>query len=206
MLYLRDLRCVVRGIVLPVLKSVGKPVEVMGLVRILGLDIFGRMGWLVRLMKVRPPYCGMLMEGDNYVISQQTARACLKYLANPTELPLSAKYLARGGKTGVKIVTMTDWLDSTTQLRMLEERSRQMSIKLGTLVQHGKAWKDLNMECVAVSRAHVEVFVLRTFLKTISDLTDSSLRSPLTKLCNLVCLSFVLLIIVCITHSDKGRR
>jgi hypothetical protein len=72
---------------------------------------------------------------------------------------------------------------SNVQLSVLESRSRQAVMKLGKLIQQGTAWNDLNMDCVTVSRAHIEVFLLRTFINATS---DSSLYATLTKLQNLV--------------------
>ena len=74
---------------------------------------------------------------------------------------------------------------------VLESRARQAVMKLGKLVTQGTPWKDLNMDCVSVSRAHVDVFLLREFINTISTTTDSNLRTPLTKLQNLVLLVFI---------------
>ena len=79
-----------------------------------------------------------------------------------------------------------DWTDATVQLRVLEARSRQASIRLRARMQMGIPWKDLNMDCVSVSRAHVEVFVFRAFLDKISSLQDHGLSAYLTKLRNLV--------------------
>jgi hypothetical protein len=128
----------------------------------------------------------MLMLGDNYVICQQTARACLKYMAKRSNLPPSAEYLGEYESPSTKIMAEEDWKDGPTQLRILEERSRRALMKLGSRIQKGVAWKDLNMDCVAISRAHVSVYLLRTFISTIARVKDKSLSSPLTKLSNLV--------------------
>src|ERR1700736_2395687 len=102
----------------------------------------------------------MLTTGDNYVISQQTARACLKYTSEPTNLPPSAQYLAQS-TSPVQISSVADWKEDGIQLRILEELARQTIANLHSLVRQGTPWKDLNWECVAVSRAHVEVFILK---------------------------------------------
>jgi len=120
------------------------------------------------------------------VISQQTARACLKYSTNPRGLPPSAEYFGDVEESDIRITSAADWRDERVQLRILEARSRKAVMKLRTLVQQKTPWKDLNMDCVAVSRAHIEVFLLRTFIETISSTSDSSLLAPLTKLRNLV--------------------
>ena len=130
----------------------------------------------------------VLIVGDNYVISQQTARACLKYIAKSGDLPPSAKYLLHSHNSKIQLSSQEDWKDYAVQLKVLEARARYAVINLGKFIQKGIPWKDLNMECVSVSRAHIEVFVLDTFVNTISNITDSTLHRPLTKLRNLVSL------------------
>jgi hypothetical protein len=108
----------------------------------------------------------------------------LKYLAKPTNLPPSAEYLAASDDSTIHISAVEDWKDSAIQLKVLESRARKATIKLGILIQQGTPWKDLNMDCVSVSRAHIEVFLLRTFLTTKT--STSKLSVPLTKLLTLV--------------------
>ena len=124
--------------------------------------------------------------GDNYVISQQTARACLKYTAAQSNVPPSAAYLARAQSPSIDVSSAGEWRSSSIQLNVLESRSCQTVKKLGLLLQQGTPWKDLNMECVATSRAYVEVFVLRSFIRTTNETTDTTLHEPLDKLRNLV--------------------
>lgn len=119
------------------------------------------------------------------MISQQTARACLKYLADGRNLPPNAEYLARGEVSNAGIDSASDWKKDYVQLQVLESRARQAILRLAKLVEKGTPWKDLNMDCVAVSRAHIEVFLLRTFINTIS-IAEQSLRPILLKLQNLV--------------------
>ena|SRR5579859_4026706 len=126
------------------------------------------------------------MVGDNYVICQQTARACLKYMAERSNLPPSAEYLGTSGSQSKEIVAEKDWKDGRIQLMILEERARRTIMKLGGRIQKGEAWKDLNMDCVAVSRAHVDVYLLRTFIEAVESVEDNSLALPLSKLLNLV--------------------
>ena len=133
----------------------------------------------------------LLTTGDNYVISQQTAKACLKYMAKAANLPPSAEYISHSNPSLVQISSVGDWKRSGLQMIVLESRARQAVMKLGKLVTQGTPWKDLNMDCVSVSRAHVDVFLLRAFINTISTTTDSNLRTPLTKLQNLVLLVFI---------------
>ena len=120
------------------------------------------------------------------MICQQTARACLKDIANPTNLPQTAEYLSRSHSSAAYISSHEERKDSNLQLRILEARARQAVVRLGKLVRQGTPWKDLNVDCVSVSRGHIEVFILRTFIDIISANTDSTLDTPLTKLQNLV--------------------
>ena len=110
----------------------------------------------------------------------------MKYISNPTNLPMSAEYLARSNDSTFSISSPTDWKEGAVQLRILEARAREVIRNLGKLVQKGIPWNDLNMDCVSVSRAHVEVFLLRAFLNTMFHVTEPSLHKPLTKLRNLV--------------------
>jgi len=126
-----------------------------------------------------------LTVGDNYVISQQTARACLKYLDETRNLPPNAQYLSQQQAPKVQINSANDWKKSDVQLQVLESRARQAVNRLATLVQNGTQWKDLNMDCVAASRAHIEVFILRSFMHMLST-ADESLNPILLKLQNLV--------------------
>jgi hypothetical protein len=116
-------------------------------------------------------------------------------MAKPTGLPPSAEYL-QSDPPSLWMSSTTDWKDGNLQLKVLEARARQAITKLGKLIQRGIPWKDLNMECVAVSRAHIETFVLRTFI-TIISLAESTLQPILTKLRNLVMYLFTYLILVC---------
>jgi Acyl-CoA oxidase len=107
----------------------------------------------------------------------------LKYIAKLADLPPSAEYFSRSPTSDLQISSSADWKKSSVQLKVLEARAQQAVMKLRELVQQGTPWKDINMDCVAVSRAHIEVFTLRTFVNTT---TDSTLHNPLTKLQNLV--------------------
>ena len=163
--------------------------EDMDIVHILGLDIFGLMVPLVRLMKVHSQKSNRLNVGDNYVISQQTARACLKYMVERRDLPPSARYLSRTATSSIVVHSVEDCKKSEIHLMIVEERARRAITHLGTQVQNGTPWKDLNMDCVAVSRAHIDVFLVRSFTETLSSISDTSVRTTLTKLYNLFALN-----------------
>lgn len=140
--------------------------------------------------------------GDNYVICQQTAKACLKYMAKRSNLPPSAEYLGEAGLATRGIASEEDWRDGRIQLRILEERARRTIMKLGERIQKGVPWKDLNMDCVAVSRAHVDVYLVRTFISSVARVKDSTLPAPLSKLLNLVFSFVVFLTLVRTSYSQ----
>jgi Acyl-CoA oxidase len=127
-----------------------------------------------------------LIVGDNYVISQQTARACLRYQEKPVNLPSSAKYFANSSTSAIQVSSESDWKNIDVQMQVLQRRSKSTVLALSSLMKKRTPFKDLNMECVAVSRAHAEVFVLGSFIDTASSISDDRLRSILTKLRNLV--------------------
>ena len=77
-------------------------------------------------------------------------------------------------------------MDASVQLSILEFRARQAVVSLGSRIQQGVPWKDLNMDCANVTRAHIEVFALQTFLSHISATGDAALKRILNKLCTLV--------------------
>jgi acyl-CoA oxidase len=126
-----------------------------------------------------------LKAGDNYVISQQTARACLKYLSEGRDLPPNAEYLSRRQEANVQLETAEDWKRPEVQLQVLESRARLAITRLAKLVQKGTPWTDLNMDCVAASRAHIELFLLRTFTNIVATV-DAALHPILLKLKDLV--------------------
>jgi Acyl-CoA oxidase len=175
----------------------------------LELDIFGPTVWLVKLTRVPYPQLDLFLElttGDNFVISQQTARACLKYLSEDQDLPPNAEYLSRRPETTVHLETAEDWKKTDVQLEVLELRARQAIIRLAKLGQKGTRWTDLNMDCVAASRAHIELFLLRTFTNILSSV-DTPLHPILLKLKDLVRPSPPKLRSVCVPypHQSSGR-
>jgi Acyl-CoA oxidase len=80
---------------------------------------------------------------------------------------------------------MESWSDPQIQLGILEARARHAIGNLGELVTRRTPWRDLNMECVGVTRAHVDVFLLRTFVNAVAT-SEESIKPVLTKLCRLV--------------------
>ena len=109
----------------------------------------------------------------------------MKYLSEGRGLPPNAEYLSRRKNAKVEIMVAEDWKKAEVQLQVLESRARQGIIRLAKLVQKRTPWEDLNMDCVAASRAHIELFLLRTFTNTFSTV-DEPLHPILHKLKNLV--------------------
>ena len=119
-------------------------------------------------------------------------------------LPPSAEYLVASDNSTIQISSEADWKDPKVQLNVLESRARKAVMKLDILVQQGTPWKDLNMDCTSVSRAHVEVFVLRTFRTATT--SHPTLSTPLNKLLTLVYSSSRPTDLVRFAHSVQSSR
>src|SRR5580704_6043083 len=105
---------------------------------------------LVRLMRVSHYLNIYTNVGDNYVISQQTARTCLKYSSQIEALPSNAAYISKSDQK-FAISDVESWRDSSIQLSILESRARHTIFHLAKFLKLGVPWKNLNIECVNVS-------------------------------------------------------
>jgi len=134
------------------------------------------------------------------VISQQTARACLKYMREARRkqpgpllpdlhhvpltdyLPWSAGYLYRSADRSIAIDPVEDYRKNELPMKILEEISRRAIFDLERRIQNGTPWKDLNMDCVSVARAHINVFLVKAFRDAVWSIDDESVRAVINKL------------------------
>ncbi|RKP06830.1 acyl-CoA dehydrogenase/oxidase [Thamnocephalis sphaerospora] len=131
------------------------------------------------------------VEGDNFLITQQTARFLLKVLqqANSAEkrsLPASAAYLAH-----VKTLTTTkctverpeDWLCMNVQEQVLTRRAARLAVELATaLLQERKPWQALNTECWRLSVAHGHVLLASAMRHRVEEIMQAdSVLYPVMK-------------------------
>lgn len=137
-------------------------------------------------------------EGDNYVLTQQVARALLKQLQNL----VSGKPLTLASAEYLKVVPNDNGeplkLDATInsinkpemQLALFGLRAARLVVNLAQQLQAGRPWGDLNMECWNVSFAHAEYLLLKQLHTKAQDIESSKEYSPLAavhqKLTNLV--------------------
>lgn len=111
------------------------------------------------------------------ILNLQVARAALKTLgtlrSNPT-VPLSASssYLSSlfpAPSLPIAINSSTEWLNHSVQLQILSLRACYQVSRLERLLASGKSFGDLSWECVNVSRAIVEAFIVRRMLEAVGN-------------------------------------
>lgn len=111
------------------------------------------------------------------ILNLQVARAALKTLgsvrANPsTKLSPSSAYLASLGVSTSRTVSITDassWLSRPLQLQVISLRAALQVERLERLLASGKPFSKLSWECVAVSKAIVEAFLVSRMIAALDD-------------------------------------
>ncbi|KAL8277204.1 hypothetical protein RQP46_010377 [Phenoliferia psychrophenolica] len=107
-------------------------------------------------------------EGDNFILNFQVARAGVKTLgalrANPSmQLSPSSAYLSSLTASTTRAITITSassWLSRPIQLQVISLRAALQVERLERLLASGKPFAKLSWECVAVSKAIVEAFLV----------------------------------------------
>lgn len=140
------------------------------------------------------------------ILVLQVARAALKSLnalrADPLyELSPSSAYLGTlktaSSSVPFKSLSGADWLTPAVQLQVISLRAALAVDRLDRLVRSGRAWSDLSHECIAVSNAVVEAFLVRRMQEALG--ADNGLlrqgagdaeRKVLSKLINFVSPAF----------------
>lgn len=127
-------------------------------------------------------------EGDNFVLTQQVARALLKQLANVASGKMvtmsSATYLEKVVKeeqqSSFRLDTPEAILDPATQLTIFGLRAARLVAALAQqLKTDRRSWEDMNMECWDISFAHAEYILLKQLIDRTSEIASSSEYSPL---------------------------
>ncbi|KAF9583301.1 hypothetical protein BGW38_009793 [Lunasporangiospora selenospora] len=119
-------------------------------------------------------------EGDNFLLTQQSARYLLKQIkqaaTNPDEVTPYSKYLLRTIDQAsfraerCAAAKPKDWLKPEIQLAAFEHRAGRFVAELAvTAMQEGTIWSDLNTECWRLCHAHSQYFLVRTSIEAISD-------------------------------------
>ncbi|KAG0234589.1 hypothetical protein BGW41_001102 [Actinomortierella wolfii] len=118
-------------------------------------------------------------EGDNFLLTQQTARYLLKQLkaaaTNPDEVTPYSKYLLhlvnldsfRAERCSVQ--TEDDWLDQRVQVAAFEHRAARLASELAqAATKPGVLWSDLNVDCWRLTHAHSQYIMVRSFTEAIA--------------------------------------
>lgn len=155
------------------------------------------------------------LEGENYVMYQQTARYLMKAITNiKANLPIddSISYLATGSDPYLSPRTppsdtrcpasSSDFLAPETQLAIFRHRTTRLAFRAhhllataqspsGSNLPYAQAWNTHMLPLVHAARAHIELFVLSAFTTHTSASTcpDPAIRTVLQRLCSLFALT-----------------
>ncbi|KAJ3386866.1 hypothetical protein HDU84_001248 [Entophlyctis sp. JEL0112] len=142
------------------------------------------------------------LEGDNHLLTQQTARYLLKqlraYAADPTKVPKSegstTKYLATPlAKAWASCRTVADMHNPAVLIEAFAHRSKRLVTDLASRMAKGQTWNDSLIEMYAISKAHCQYILLRNFVHAAHHdkhiLKEPKCGAALGKLCVLFALS-----------------
>ncbi|KAI9597771.1 acyl-CoA dehydrogenase/oxidase C-terminal [Syncephalis fuscata] len=135
------------------------------------------------------------VEGDNFLITQQTARFLLKVLqqqqTQPSHsLPNSANYFKHMDTLLTSQCDVTEkkqWLDANNQYQMMARRAIRLTVELAQSLlkqqQQGQVdWSSLNVTCWRLSVAHGQCYLARMLYEQVVTLTKAqSSLAPLMK-------------------------
>ncbi|KAJ3370925.1 acyl-coenzyme A oxidase [Allomyces arbusculus] len=134
-------------------------------------------------------------EGENALLTQQTARYLLKQLhkhqtqAEPLHpfveyLELLSSGVGRKSDRTAAVSSPADWFNPAVQLAAFAHRAARVTGELAhAITQCGTPFADLNVECARASKAHSEYVLVRTFHSTTRKiLQDKPALYPVLKL------------------------
>ncbi|KAF8889607.1 acyl-CoA oxidase [Infundibulicybe gibba] len=118
------------------------------------------------------------LEGENYVMYQQTARylvKCVDALRRGASIDSPMAYLEHGPKEGAW-QQGSEFMDPDIQLAIFSHRAVRLAFTCADLLRdhrHRKSWPEEAwnlhmMPLISAARAHIEYFVLRSFVEAIS--------------------------------------
>ncbi|BFZ58374.1 hypothetical protein PYCC9005_005436 [Savitreella phatthalungensis] len=114
---------------------------------------------------------GQTYEGDNYVLTQQTARGLLKNLQNGMSGKPTMSCFRPLGEAVQEIVGGSaetgdvDWDSRDAVLALLCRRTASILLELGEQAQ-SRPWNDLNFLCVRLTKAFIEHYTAIQFFDT----------------------------------------
>ncbi|KAJ7139601.1 acyl-CoA dehydrogenase/oxidase C-terminal [Mycena epipterygia] len=139
------------------------------------------------------------LEGENYVMYQQTARFLLKRVSGGgAELHDSVAYAHPCLDAGLG--PDADFLDSDLQLRIFGHRAARLitgcagALRMSQTrdgLTPAQAWNTHMMSLISAARAHIEYVVLRSFRDAVQLVDSGPLRTVLQRLCSLFALSCI---------------
>ncbi|KAF8889606.1 acyl-CoA dehydrogenase/oxidase C-terminal [Infundibulicybe gibba] len=141
------------------------------------------------------------LEGENYVMYQQTARylvKCVDALRRGASIDSPMAYLEHGSKGAMNSKQKecvahkgSEFMDPDIQLAIFSHRAVRLAFTYTRKSWLRRAWNLHMMPLISAARAHIEYFVLRSFLEAISRIHDTPSRKVLHKLCSLFALSTI---------------
>lgn len=150
------------------------------------------------------------LEGENYVMYQQTARYLIKqaqYIRDRDfgKIDKSLDYLL----TGFDILvterdaqcpyTESDFLDCNCLLEVFRRRAARSVFDCGDMLRSAReggqtaaeAWNRYMMKLIMMARYHIESFILESFIQHVSRVQNPKVRSVLEHVCRLYALSTI---------------
>ncbi|KAF8523695.1 acyl-CoA dehydrogenase/oxidase C-terminal [Hysterangium stoloniferum] len=149
------------------------------------------------------------LEGENYVMYQQTARYLMK----------CAAAIRRGEKVDQEMAYLVDgyqellsapssrcpsegdaFFNPDVQLSIFRHRAVRLISECETLLNHSltqerlsfsDAWNRHMMGLICAARAHIEYYVLEGFVRAVSQIQDAPIRNALKQLCDLFALTTI---------------
>ncbi|KAK3809119.1 MAG: acyl-CoA dehydrogenase/oxidase [Benniella sp.] len=113
-------------------------------------------------------------EGENALLTQQVSRYLLKLYKDVTQNPsvqlsdvskyiLSLKNHSSFSQEKCSARTLEDLYDATTIHAAFQHRAARLIYELAQAEKAGTAWSDLNLECMRLSKAHVQYILIENF-------------------------------------------
>ncbi|KAF7985623.1 hypothetical protein HWV62_2119 [Athelia sp. TMB] len=140
------------------------------------------------------------LEGENYVMYQQTARYLVKAAASvrarrSVDEPM--RYLQMGLDDVTPQSRSRDFSDPSVQYAAFRHRATRMIFECEQLLRdsqardgltHDEAWNLHMLTLIAAAHAHIELFVLQSFMRKIARIADPATHRVAKGLCDLFAL------------------
>jgi len=146
------------------------------------------------------------LEGENYVMYQQTARYLMKTASSTRRLEKIDSKLTyidefyRAKSSGRCNAHGQEFLNPTALCDIFRHRAARLVFESESLLfasqeieglSSEKAWNKHMMSLIIAARAHIEYFVLQAFVDEVAQIQDVPVRNVLKRLCSLFALSAI---------------